>query len=89
MVRKRVYYRGRVQGVGFRYTTVRTAAGFAVSGYVRNLPDGRVEAVAEGAEREITAFLTAVEREMGGYIRESKIMHEPYANEFDGFTVRY
>src|SRR6187455_864933 len=46
--RRRVWYEGRVQGVGFRYTARGLAGGFPVSGYVRNLDDGRVELVAEG-----------------------------------------
>ena len=43
-----IHYSGRVQGVGFRYQTHRVAAGFEVTGTVRNLPNGRVELVAEG-----------------------------------------
>ena len=46
-----ILYEGRVQGVGFRYTTKSVANGFEVTGTVRNLTDGRVELVAEG-ERE-------------------------------------
>ena len=44
-----IFYSGRVQGVGFRYTAKTVAAGFEITGTVRNLPDGRVELVAEGA----------------------------------------
>ena len=69
--------------------TVRTAANFAVGGYVRNLPDGRVEAIVEGEEREVEAFMAAVERDMDGYIRETKAVDEPYANEFDEFRIRF
>ena len=47
---KRVLYSGRVQGVGFRYTTQALAAGHPIAGYVRNLPTGEVELVAEGEE---------------------------------------
>ena len=50
-VRRRVYFSGRVQGVGFRFTCQSLARGFEVAGYVRNLPDGRVELVAEGESR--------------------------------------
>ena len=46
--RRRIYYSGRVQGVGFRFSTQRLASGFAVAGSVKNLRDGRVEVVAEG-----------------------------------------
>src|SRR5471030_2081507 len=50
--RMKVFYSGRVQGVGFRYTARTVAAGFEITGYVRNLPDGRVELVAEGDDSE-------------------------------------
>lgn len=57
---KRVYYEGRVQGVGFRYTVKRIASGYDVSGEVRNLPDGRVELRAEGEPQEVDDFLQAI-----------------------------
>ena len=68
---KRVLYTGRVQGVGFRYTAQQLAAGRAVAGWVRNLPDGRVELVAEGEADPVDAFLAAVARRMHGYIEEA------------------
>ena len=67
-----VLYSGRVQGVGFRYTTKTVAMGFEVTGTVRNLPDGRVELVAEGARDELQAFAEAI-REAG---LDSCIRHE-------------
>lgn len=64
-----VFYEGRVQGVGFRYTARRVAAGFDVAGYVRNLPDGRVELVASGDAEEVEGFLGAMrESELAGHI---------------------
>jgi acylphosphatase len=64
-----VFYEGRVQGVGFRYTARRVAAGFDVAGYVRNLADGRVELVASGDDEEVDGFLMAVrESELAGHI---------------------
>ena len=60
MVRRAAYYTGRVQGVGFRYTTQRIAADYPVDGFVKNLPDGRVELVAEGPPAQVQAFLAAV-----------------------------
>ena len=64
-----VFYEGRVQGVGFRYTARGVAAGFDVAGYVRNLPDGRVELVASGDDEEVDGFLAAVrESELAGHI---------------------
>lgn len=71
MVARQVFYSGRVQGVGFRYTVKRIAGGFEVTGWVRNLPDGRVElqAVSQDAD-ELDAFLQAVrDSSLGGNIK--------------------
>ena len=54
------FFSGSVQGVGFRYTTERIARHFEVTGYVRNLPDGRVEVFAEGGEQTLKDFLAAL-----------------------------
>jgi acylphosphatase len=87
--RRHAHFRGNVQGVGFRYTTRRIAQGYDVSGFVRNLPDGRVEVVAEGSAEEVEAFLSQVQRAMGGYIREARMAEEPPTGEFDGFGVAF
>jgi acylphosphatase len=73
---KRVHYSGTVQGVGFRFTAQRLAADFAVAGYVRNLPDGRVELVAEGEADEIDRLLATVARRMAGYIEDTTVSEE-------------
>ncbi len=89
MNRKTVYYAGRVQGVGFRYTTRQTAEGFDVSGFVKNLPDGRVQTVVEGEPDEVERFLDAVSTAMGGYIRDTQVQPGEATSEFDGFDVRF
>jgi acylphosphatase len=83
------YFSGSVQGVGFRYTTERVAQGFNVTGFVRNLSDGRVGMVAEGASAEVERFLVAVEGAMGRYIRDRQVSRSPGTGEFDGFGIRY
>lgn len=60
MERVTVLYTGRVQGVGFRATVRGIARGYDVTGTVRNLPDGRVELIAEGAHHELRAFLDEI-----------------------------
>ena len=67
-MRRVVRFSGRVQGVGFRWTTRRVASGFNVAGTVENLRDGRVELVLEGAPAEATACVAAVEAAMEGHI---------------------
>jgi len=70
MIARHVFYEGRVQGVGFRYTVRYIAKGYNVIGWVRNLPDGRVELLAGGEPEEITGFLEAIaESELAGFIK--------------------
>ena len=89
MIRKHIYYSGRVQGVGFRYTTARIAANYSVNGFVRNMMDGRVEIVVEGEKSETHAFLDAVAGEMNDYIRDTRTIDEPDADKFTGFDIRF
>lgn len=56
MIARKFIVGGVVQGVGFRYFVQRSAARHQVKGYVRNLPDGRVEALAQGGEKEVSGF---------------------------------
>ncbi|MGI8604292.1 MAG: acylphosphatase [Verrucomicrobiales bacterium] len=61
MTAKRIYFEGRVQGVGFRYTTRRVAQGFEVVGWVKNLPDGRVQMeVMSNDPAELDAFIEEI-----------------------------
>jgi acylphosphatase len=67
-VRRITWFTGRVQGVGFRMTTKSIARSFRVAGYVKNLPDGRVELAAEGDPAEIDRFIASVTDRMGQFI---------------------
>ena len=84
----RVLYSGTVQGVGFRYSTVRIAGGFDVCGYVRNLPNGQVECVVAGERAEVEAFLAAVDEGMGWCISERIRQLQPHSGQFTSFTVQ-
>ncbi|MBX9787986.1 MAG: acylphosphatase [Pirellulales bacterium] len=86
--RREVVYHGRVQGVGFRYTTVRLASRFAVSGYVQNLHDGRVKLVAEGQVAEIEAFLTAIAGHFAAHIDDTNVRPSEATGEFNEFEIR-
>lgn len=81
-------FSGRVQGVGFRFTTSRVARSFDVTGFVRNLPDGRVELMAEGEPPELDAFLAAVSASMRGHIRDTEITDGDAGGEFEDFDIR-
>lgn len=83
-----VFFTGRVQGVGFRYQTLQVAKGFEVSGYVQNLPDGRVKLEVEGAVAEIDAFIEAIGEQMDGYIRKTERTAGRRAPAFAGFAIR-
>ena len=86
--RLRVVYSGHVQGVGFRYATKVLAQGFEVTGSVKNLPDGRVELLAEGARDELEAFKEAVLRsELARFIRNEQAQWDAAKNEFRGFEI--
>lgn len=85
---KRVLYTGRVQGVGFRYTVNDLAAGFVATGFVRNLPNGNVELVAEGEADQVAALLAAVADRMADYIRQAQEQNQPLGGYKD-FTIRH
>jgi acylphosphatase len=86
--RMRIFYSGQVQGVGFRYTAKNVAAGFDISGAVRNLSDGRVELTAEGAREELEAFRAAI-RDAGlkHFIRDENVTWSTAQNVFRGFEI--
>ena len=86
--RMQVLYSGRVQGVGFRYAVRRVASGFEVTGAVRNLPDGRVELVAEGNKDELDAFRQAIRQSgLEHFIQQEEISLGEAENEFRGFEI--
>jgi len=83
-----VFYSGRVQGVGFRVTVRQLAYGYDVTGTVRNLPDGRVELVAEGARTELKAFLEGIAAsELSGFIAKQHETWQPAQGNFRGFVI--
>jgi acylphosphatase len=90
MTSLQVFYEGRVQGVGFRFTVRHIARGFDVIGWVRNLPDGRVEVQVSGEEHEVRAFVDHItESELHSLIRNrtENRLSEPVAAR--GFEIRH
>jgi acylphosphatase len=86
---RELYYAGRVQGVGFRYTVRSLAGRFDVTGFVRNLPDGRVHLAVEGAAEEIRALLDAIKAEMNHYIVDVQETVRPATGRFNSFEIRH
>ncbi len=83
-----VWYSGNVQGVGFRYTAKTVAAGYEVTGIIRNQPDGRVELVAEGTRAELAAFRAGIQDAgLAGFIRDEQVTWAAAKNEFRGFEI--
>lgn len=88
-IRRTVFFSGRVQGVGFRFSAESIAQRFAVTGYVRNLPDGRVELVAEGSPDQVESFVDQVRDAMRVNIRTYDTTDGPVTDEFDEFRIAY
>jgi acylphosphatase len=86
--RVRVVYSGTVQGVGFRWRVVDSASGLAVTGFVANLADGRVELVAEGERVAVEAFLVAVRARLADLIEDEDVVWSAATGEFREFGVR-
>ena len=86
--RLQVWYSGHVQGVGFRYTVKALTPGFEVTGTIRNLPDGRVELLAEGTKDELRAFQQAIrDSGLGSLIRSEDVSWGEAKSEFRGFEI--
>ena len=86
--RMTVFYSGHVQGVGFRYTVRHVAAGFELTGTVRNLNDGRVELVGEGDRKELEAFRAAIRDEgLAAVIRHEEVVWSDARNDFRAFEI--
>ena len=92
MAKKRIHVlvRGIVQGVGYRYFTIKHAGSLGVDGWVRNTPDGKVEAVAEGEEDALNRLLSAMhEGPWSGKVDSLDVDWDHFRGEFKGFGVRY
>lgn len=83
-----VFYEGHVQGVGFRWTVRQIASGFEVVGWVKNLPDGRVEMHACGEAEEVASFLEAVaQSELKSHIRRVETQPAVVESGLRGFVI--
>lgn len=84
-----IIYKGNVQGVGFRFTTVRVAEQNDISGWVKNLPGGDVEVAAEGEREDLGNFISSLESRMSAYIKNKQTDWQDFKNQYSGFDVKY
>jgi acylphosphatase len=90
MRRVRILVSGRVQGVAFRACTRRTAQSLNLSGWVRNLPDGRVEAVFQGRDEDVAAMVDWCRRGPAlALVERLEAREEPLDRGEDRFEIRF
>lgn len=82
-------FSGTVQGVGFRFTAERLARRYPVTGYVRNLPNGQVEVLAEGEEKSLEEFLKSIREAFHSYLRNVDVKWGKATGEYKGFGIKF
>ena len=88
--RAHIFYSGRVQGIGFRYTAEKLAADLGLVGWVKNLPDGRVEILCEGPKDRIELLLQDIQQSaLGPYIKKTQCDWEKPTHEFKEFCIEF
>lgn len=88
--RAHIFFSGRVQGVGFRYTAEKIALEIGLVGWVKNLPDNRVEVICEGSEEKICLFLDKLKQSsLGVHIKKVDHAFEKPTGEFKDFCIEY
>lgn len=84
---RHVIFRGRVQGVGFRYTARQVAGQYAVTGFVRNVPDGTVEMFIQGDAAQIDNCIADIQSEFAGHVRETQIEPAAFSPRYTDFRI--
>jgi len=84
---RHVIFRGRVQGVGFRYTCRDIAARYEVTGFVRNVPDGTVEMFIQGDPTVIDNCIADIQSEFAGYVRDTQIEPATFSPRYADFRI--
>lgn len=89
LIAKRIFYEGRVQGVGFRFGVRQIAEGFSVAGYSANLPDGRVEVFLQGEREEVEGMEKEIAHShLEGFIRKQEGREVKVDEGIKGFQIR-
>jgi len=87
-IARKVYYSGWVQGVGFRATVAEIAGRFPVTGWVKNLADGRVQLLVEGPEDAVQKFLAAVRMHWKRNIEKETVSEETPTGKYRSFSIQ-
>jgi len=86
---KHIFFHGRVQGVGFRYTACRVATKHGLTGWVRNCPDGTVESYMQGSPAAIERCIAEIKDHFGAYIRDVVVTDAAFNPRFTDFQITY
>ena len=86
---KHIVFTGMVQGVGFRFTALRIAHRYELTGFVRNLPNGSVEMLAQGEPKDIADCIRDLQETFQGGIREAKENDVPYDEQYVDFKITF
>lgn len=89
MIAKHIIFTGYVQGVGFRFAAHRIAHRHKLTGFVRNLPDGNVEMLAQGQTEDIDNCIKDLQDSFVGYVRETKIQEMPPDPKYKEFGITF
>jgi acylphosphatase len=88
-IARHIFFRGRVQGVGFRYTVRQIAGQYDLTGTVKNLPDGSVEAVLQGPPGRVQGCIDDIKSEFAGYIRQVDASEQVFNSHLADFSIIY
>ncbi|MCP4653275.1 MAG: acylphosphatase [Candidatus Omnitrophica bacterium] len=84
-----IFFAGAVQGVGFRFTTRDLANRYRIKGWVKNLPDGRVEAIAKGEQKKLAVFLQDLKDVFGRGIVDCSVNEQDLLSDLDDFRILF
>jgi acylphosphatase len=88
-IQAHIIYKGHVQGIGFRFTVERVALNFGVVGWVKNLPNGDVEVIAQADEETLKNFLGTVRGYFLRHLVDEQIATTEATDNFDDFQIRF
>jgi acylphosphatase len=89
MVAKHIIFTGRVQGVGFRFTAHRIARLNQLKGFIRNLPNGSVEMLAQGYSEDVDDCIENIKESFAGYIKDTQIEELPLDPRYKDFKITF